>query len=100
MIKTKPIFQTVNEEAFKSRLFYLLTNCPLFTERNCAAAHASTGSKTDLPTQTIPVDETELVSLHITLPYKLRRQALAAGINCSELMRKALKRRLKKECHI
>jgi hypothetical protein len=28
----------------------------------------------------------------------MRREALAAGINCSELMRKALKRRLKKEC--
>ena len=28
---------------------------------------------------------------------ELRREALAAGINCSELMRKALKRRLKKE---
>ena len=45
---------------------------------------------------TIPADEMELVSLHITLPYKLRQEALSAGINCSELMRKALKRQLKK----
>lgn len=96
MIKTKTISQTVNEETLKSRLFYLLTNCPLFAGHNCAAVQASSNSRAKLHAVTIPVGETELVSLHITLPYKLRREALAAGINCSELMRKALHRRLKK----
>lgn len=81
-----------NEESLKSRMFYLLNNCPLFAGRSCAADSGSSR----LRTAVIPADESELVSLHITLPYKLRREASAAGINCSELMRKALKRRLKK----
>ncbi|WP_177562187.1 hypothetical protein [uncultured Phascolarctobacterium sp.] len=95
MTKTNPSLNQNDEETLKNRLFYLLTNCPLLAGRSCAAAGAS-AAKTRLRTVTIPADEMELVSLHITLPYKLRQEALAAGINCSELMRKALKRQLKK----
>ena len=93
MTKIKPISQTVNEETLKSRLFYLLTHCPLLTGQNCQAA----SGQPKVRTVNLPDDDADLVSLHVTLPYKLRREALAAGINCSELMRKALKRRLKKE---
>lgn len=94
MTKIKKISQPIPEDTLKRRLFYLLTNCPLLTGCNCKAA----SGRTKVRTATMPADDTDLVSLHITLPYKMRREALAAGINCSELMRKALKRRLKKEC--
>ena len=94
MTKIKKISQPIPEDTLKRRLFYLLTNCPLLTGCSCKAA----SGRTKVRTAAMPADDTDLVSLHITLPYKMRREALAAGINCSELMRKALKRRLKKEC--
>lgn len=90
MTKIKKISQPIPEDTLKRRLFYLLTNCPLLTGCSCKAA----SGRTKVRTAAMPADDTDLVSLHITLPYKMRREALAA----SELMRKALKRRLKKEC--
>lgn len=92
MTKNNQSFDTVNEETLKSRLFYVLANCPLFAGQGCASSKKAMRVRT----VNIPASDADLVSLHITLPYKLRRDALAAGINCSELMRKALKRRLKK----
>lgn len=92
MTKNNQNFNTVNEDTLKKRLFYVLANCPLFTGQGCASSKKTVRVRT----VNIPASDTALVSLHITLPYKLRREALAAGINCSELMRKALKRYLKK----
>lgn len=94
MNKTKQFSKMENEETLKERLFYVLTNCPLFAGQSCTS---KTGPvKRVKKHAAVPKDDAALVSLHVSLPYKLRREALAAGINCSELMRKALKRYLKK----
>lgn len=114
MHNTMPNLPQVNEDTLKNRMFYLLMNCPLLAGQRCQANRSgaiNTGAATGgLPDSTAsasyrggkqvtlssPLSDNACVSLHVNLPYKLRREALAAGINCSELLRKALRRRLRK----
>ena len=94
MTKIEKNLPTNTRGYFKKTFVLFADKLPVLTGCSCKAA----SGRTKVRTAAMPADDTDLVSLHITLPYKMRREALAAGINCSELMRKALKRRLKKEC--
>ena len=82
----------------QSRLLYLLLKCPLLQRegQNCTCTGTSEkGVGVSVRGRRVHADDEEVI-LQVTVPYALRRAAGAAHLDCNELMRKALAKRLKK----
>lgn len=77
----------------QGRLVLMALQCPLVNGGRCSmeAGHSQIQSKRK--ERVFASDE--LVTIHVAVPYELRRQARRARLNCSELLREALRRQLR-----
>lgn len=100
-LKTKKVGRLA--ENLQGRLVYMAIKCPLVNGGKCGVVSqqreavpgqaAGKDNKVKRPPRAYAPDE--LVTLHVALPYELRRQALEACLNCSALLRSALRHRLR-----
>ena len=77
----------------QGRLVLMALQCPLVNGGSCGMAKRQSQAKGQRTERTFAPDE--LVTVHVALPYELRRQARKARLNCSALLREALRSQLR-----